>query len=147
MELKKTEKFDSGKLTAYKSLQVMKAFLNSHYLRWLESLRANEIDDDSVFSDIKNLLNKLEENELGDIIDQKVWSQWLEAINTVVPGFHEKYDLTVAQVFYSTKLFLENYCKRAVADDIAILLYQMNIINEWMDSVSFVLNDSFLNRR
>ncbi len=69
------------------------------------------------------------------------------AISVVVPGFCEKQQLTVLQVFYSTKLFLEDYCKGNVADDIAILLYQMNIINEWMDSVSFVLNDSFLHRR
>lgn len=147
MELKKTEKFDSGKLTAYKSLQVMKAFLNNHYLRWLESLRVNEIDADSVFSDIKNLLNKLEENEFGEILDQEIWSQWLLAISDVVPGFYEKQQLTLVQVFYSTKLFLENYCEKTFSDDIAILLHQMNIINEWMDSVSFVMSDSLSNSR
>lgn len=147
VELQKVSaQLDAGKITARKALQIMKAFLNSYYLRGLALSQASKVDEDLTLNDIRDLLENLKENEHGELLNQKVWLAWLVTVDEIAPEFSENQQLTILQVFYISKRFLENYCEQMFADDVSILLYQMNIINEWMDSVSLIMNGHFSNR-
>ena len=129
-----------GGLTNLQAFQVMKGFLNRYYKIVNQTLIEQDINPDLVFNDFGMLLHELKTDKNGNVINPAVWQAWLASIKQVLPDYQENDLVNVLQSYYITKCFLENYAKSTVADQIDMLLHQMNILTEWMNSISEVVN-------
>jgi len=129
----------NNQLTALEALNVMKNFLESHQQMMAAVLKDYDIDYMLEQNDIVVLLGQLYCDQNGNLVDQDIWQDWLLSIKQVVPNYHDQ--VTILQAYYVTKKFLENYARKNIADDVELLLGQMNVLTVWMNSVNFVLNN------